>query len=39
VAGAAGKPTLRDAGTLAYRSADGLIADYAHRGTFFDLSV
>jgi hypothetical protein len=38
-AGAAGKPMLRDAGTLAYRSADGLVADYAHRGTFFDLSV
>lgn len=38
-ADAAGRPAARDAGTLAYRSADSLIADYAHRGTFFDLSV
>jgi hypothetical protein len=38
-AGAADRPVPRDAGALAYRSADGLIADYAHRGTFLDLSV
>ena len=37
--GTTNKPSLREAGTLAYRSADGLVADYAHRGTFFDLTV
>ena len=36
---AADKPALRSAGMLAYRNADGLAADYAHRGTFYDLSV
>jgi hypothetical protein len=39
VAGASDRATLRDAGVLAYRSADGLVADYAHRGTFVDLSI
>ena len=39
MAGTADKAALRAAGALAYRSADGLVADYAHRGTFFDLKV
>ncbi|MGE5146033.1 MAG: hypothetical protein ACM3N5_04755 [Candidatus Eiseniibacteriota bacterium] len=38
-ADAAKKPSVREAGTLAYRAADGLIADYAHRGTFYDLKI
>ncbi|HVO14660.1 MAG TPA: hypothetical protein VMV26_05575 [Alphaproteobacteria bacterium] len=38
-AGAANGTTLRETGTVAYRSADGLIADAAHRGAFFDLKV
>jgi len=38
IAGAAHKPALRDAGNLAYRSAEGLGADYAPRGTFYDLT-
>jgi hypothetical protein len=38
-AGTTNKPSLREAGSLAYRSADALVADYAHRGTFFDLTV
>ena len=38
-ADAANKPSLREAGTLAYRAADGLIAGYAHRGTFYDLKI
>lgn len=37
--GAAKSARLRETGTLAYRSADGLAADVAHRGTFFDLKV
>ena len=39
IAGAAHKPALRDAGTRAYRGAEGLGADYAPRGTFYDLTV
>lgn len=33
------QPVVRDAGMLAYRNADGLAVEYAHRGAFFDLSV
>ena len=39
LAGAADRPSLRETGAIAYRSADGLIADFAHRGTFLDLEV
>lgn len=38
-AAGADKASLRKTGAAAYRAADLLIADYAHRGTFFDLKV
>jgi hypothetical protein len=38
-AGAAGGTVLRETGTVAYRGADALIADFVHRGTFLDLKV